>query len=247
MGFIVGTAIAGQTFYLFTIENLKQFGALKAMGASNLRLMGMILLQAPSWASIGYGLGVGGAALFGDVDAADASKLAFFMPWQVLVGTGVAVMLIVMLSSLLACAKCWCSNRPSCSKDRSDLLRMTPDCRQLLLDHAQPAVTCRGVTKEFGIGRHARARAARRRSRRLLRRTDAAGRARAAAARRRCSRSIAGILEPTAGASRRAGHDLAQLSRRAEGAVSRREHRLRVSAVQPAAGADRGGERRRAA
>jgi len=32
LGFIVGTAIAGQTFYLFTLENLRQFGALKAMG-----------------------------------------------------------------------------------------------------------------------------------------------------------------------------------------------------------------------
>ena len=32
IGFIVGVAIAGQTFYLFTIENLKQFGSLKAMG-----------------------------------------------------------------------------------------------------------------------------------------------------------------------------------------------------------------------
>jgi putative ABC transport system permease protein len=30
LGFIVGAAIAGQTFYLFTVENLKQFGALKA-------------------------------------------------------------------------------------------------------------------------------------------------------------------------------------------------------------------------
>src|SRR4029077_8982710 len=46
LGFIVGTAIAGQTFYLFTLENLKQFGALKAMGVSNWRLVGMILLQA---------------------------------------------------------------------------------------------------------------------------------------------------------------------------------------------------------
>ena len=36
LGFIIGAAIAGQTFYLFTIENLKQFGALKAMGASKL-------------------------------------------------------------------------------------------------------------------------------------------------------------------------------------------------------------------
>src|SRR4029453_2675404 len=39
LGFIVGAAITGQTFYLFTLENLKQFGALKAMGVSNLRLI----------------------------------------------------------------------------------------------------------------------------------------------------------------------------------------------------------------
>src|SRR5207247_237860 len=37
LGFLVGTAIAGQTFYNFTIENIKQFGALKAMGATNTR------------------------------------------------------------------------------------------------------------------------------------------------------------------------------------------------------------------
>src|SRR5262249_13501160 len=43
---IVGTVVAGQTFYLFTVENLKQFGALKAMGVTNRRLVGMILLQA---------------------------------------------------------------------------------------------------------------------------------------------------------------------------------------------------------
>ena len=38
--------VAGQTFYIFTLENLKQFGALKAMGVTNGRLIGMILLQA---------------------------------------------------------------------------------------------------------------------------------------------------------------------------------------------------------
>ena len=37
---VVGTVVAGQTFYLFTIENLKQFGALKAMGVGNLKLVG---------------------------------------------------------------------------------------------------------------------------------------------------------------------------------------------------------------
>lgn len=102
LGFIVGTAIAAQTFYLFTIENLKQYGALKAMGASNLNLMGMILLQAALVSSIGYSLGVGVAAWFGQMSNASESKLAFFMPVQVLVGTGAAVILISVLSSLLS-------------------------------------------------------------------------------------------------------------------------------------------------
>src|SRR5215472_7073705 len=51
---IVGTVVAGQTFYLFTLENLKQFGALKAMGTTNLRLVGMILLQALVVGAVGY-------------------------------------------------------------------------------------------------------------------------------------------------------------------------------------------------
>ena len=33
LGFFVGTVIAGQTFYNFTLDNLKYFGTLKAMGA----------------------------------------------------------------------------------------------------------------------------------------------------------------------------------------------------------------------
>ena len=57
LGFLVGTAIAGQTFYNFTIENIKQFGALKAMGATNARIVGMILLQALVVGLLGYGLG----------------------------------------------------------------------------------------------------------------------------------------------------------------------------------------------
>ncbi|MBL8799879.1 MAG: FtsX-like permease family protein [Planctomycetia bacterium] len=101
LGFLVGVAIAGQTFYTFTLENLKQFGALKAMGLSNTRLVGMILLQALVVGSIGYGLGVGLAALFGELTHGSA-KLAFFMPWQVLLVTAGAVLAIVMLASLLS-------------------------------------------------------------------------------------------------------------------------------------------------
>jgi putative ABC transport system permease protein len=104
LGFVVGAAIAGQTFYLFTVENLKQFGALKAMGLSNLRLLGMSLLQALVVGGLGYGLGVGGAALFGLVMGAAVKTVppAFFMTWQMLAISALAVLVIVLLSSLVS-------------------------------------------------------------------------------------------------------------------------------------------------
>jgi putative ABC transport system permease protein len=105
LGFIVGAAIAGQTFYLFTLENLKQFGALKAMGLSNRRIIGMILLQATMVGWIGYGLGVGFATLYGLVVSVVKPMMAYYMPWQVLVGTGVAVTVIAIGASLMSIRK----------------------------------------------------------------------------------------------------------------------------------------------
>jgi putative ABC transport system permease protein len=102
LGFIVGTAIAAQTFYLFTIENIKQYGALKAMGAGNWTLMGMILLQAMLVSLIGFGLGIGAATWFGKIATAPGSRLAFYMAPEVFVGTGLAVGVISILSSLLS-------------------------------------------------------------------------------------------------------------------------------------------------
>ncbi|HVV99225.1 MAG TPA: ABC transporter permease [Planctomycetaceae bacterium] len=107
LGFFVGSAIAGQTFYLFTIENLKQFGSLKAMGVSNSRIVGMILLQASLVGVIGYGIGIGMASLFGIVMKVMTKGIppAFYMPWQILVGTAAAVVVIAMIASLLSIRK----------------------------------------------------------------------------------------------------------------------------------------------
>ena len=100
LGFIVGTAIAGQTFYNFTLDNLRQFGALKAMGAQNGTLLKMILLQAVTVGLIGYGLGVGLASLIGYVSR--GSELAFRMPWQLLAVSGTAVAIITVFTALLS-------------------------------------------------------------------------------------------------------------------------------------------------
>src|SRR5262249_44811732 len=103
LGFIVGTAIAGQTFYNFTLENLRHFGALKAMGTSNRTLLKMILLQSTLVGVIGYGLGVGAASLFGFLTK--NSELAFFMPWQLMMVTAVAIIAICVAASLVSIRK----------------------------------------------------------------------------------------------------------------------------------------------
>jgi len=100
LGFIVGVAIAGQTFYQFTQDNLKQFGALKAMGAGNITLLGMILLQGVLVGLIGYGLGVGGAALMGA--RFKNTELAFYLPWQILAVTAGAVTIICVFSAFIS-------------------------------------------------------------------------------------------------------------------------------------------------
>ena len=103
LGFIVGAAIAGQTFYNCTLENLRQFGVLKAMGTSNRILLRMILLQAVLVGSIGYGLGVGLTALFGF--SMRHTILAFKFPWQLLIFSGAGVGIICIFAALISILK----------------------------------------------------------------------------------------------------------------------------------------------
>jgi len=103
LGFLVGTAIAGQTFYNFTLDNLRYFGTFKAMGASNSLLLRMIVLQALTVGLIGYGLGVGAASLIGWLTS--ASELAFRLPWQLMALSGAAVMFICIGSAIVSILK----------------------------------------------------------------------------------------------------------------------------------------------
>ena len=102
LAFIVGAVVAGQTFYLFTIENLKQFGALKAIGVGNGRLVGMILLQAVIVGAIGYAIGMGLAAGFFESTKNILHLRGFALPWPIMAGTGIAVMAIIVIASLLS-------------------------------------------------------------------------------------------------------------------------------------------------
>jgi len=103
LGFLIGTAIAGQTFYNFTLENLRYFGTLKAMGATNGILLRMILLQALMVGALGYGLGVGGASLFGYL--LGGTELSFRLTRELLLVSAGAIMIIIIFSALISIHK----------------------------------------------------------------------------------------------------------------------------------------------
>ncbi len=99
---VVGTIVAGQTFYIFTLENLKQFGALKAIGVTNWRITGMILLQALMVGVIGYSIGIAMTATFFEVTKGNLDLRGFVLFWQIAAGTGAVVLFIVMAASLMS-------------------------------------------------------------------------------------------------------------------------------------------------
>ena len=99
---IVGTVVAGQTFYLFTLENLKQFGALKAIGVTNWRLTRMVLLQAITAGAIGFSLGTGTAALFFELTLRKIATRGLVLWWQSVALTSGCILLVIIIASLLS-------------------------------------------------------------------------------------------------------------------------------------------------
>ena len=100
IGFVVGVAIACQTFYAFVLDNLKHLGALKAMGMGNVRLSGLLVLQAAVVGCVGFGLGLLGTAVFGYF-AIQNEQPPFYLAWQIPVVSFVVIQLICMLAALI--------------------------------------------------------------------------------------------------------------------------------------------------
>ena len=102
LGFIVGVAIVGLTFSLFIRDNIKQFGALKAIGVNNAAIRKMVAAQAGLVGLIGYGLGVLGTVGFIFAFSSDPTFKGFYIPWQIPIVSLVAVTLILALTGWLA-------------------------------------------------------------------------------------------------------------------------------------------------
>ncbi len=103
LGFVIGIAIAGQTFYNFAHDNRHYFATLKAMGITNQMLAQMVMIQALITAALSWGLGVGVTTLFGFFAA--GTELSFTLPWWLLVGSGVSMILLTLLAALIGLNK----------------------------------------------------------------------------------------------------------------------------------------------
>lgn len=103
LGFLVGTVITGFMFYNFTLDNLRFFATFKAMGASDPKLLAMILIQSLTVGILGFGLGIGLTGLFG-MSARNAT-IAFLLTWQLIAVAGCAIVIICMASALLSIRK----------------------------------------------------------------------------------------------------------------------------------------------
>jgi len=99
---VVGTVVAGQTFYLFTVDNLRQFGTLKAIGVADRTLVGMILLQGFMAGAIGFAIGTGMEATFVEIFLRQLATRGLIVLWQNVVITAGCILFVVVLASWLS-------------------------------------------------------------------------------------------------------------------------------------------------
>jgi putative ABC transport system permease protein len=102
LGVIVGIAIVGLTFSLFIRDNIKQFGALKAIGVTNNKIRLMVAAQALLVGLIGYGFGILGAVLFVYGNASLPDFKGFYVPWQIPLITAFVVLFMILITGWLA-------------------------------------------------------------------------------------------------------------------------------------------------
>jgi putative ABC transport system permease protein len=80
LGLVVGIVVVTQTIYATTMDHLREYGTLKAIGAPNSYVYRVILQQAGMSAVMGYAMGIG-VSLF-VVHGAQQGGAAILLPWQ---------------------------------------------------------------------------------------------------------------------------------------------------------------------
>jgi putative ABC transport system permease protein len=103
LGLVVGVVVVAQTIYATTMDHIREYGTLKAMGAPNSYIYRVIVTQAGMSAVAGYVL-----AMFVSVFIVHASRsggAAILLPWQMAVGIFFLTLLMCVSAAMVSINK----------------------------------------------------------------------------------------------------------------------------------------------
>lgn len=97
---VVGSAITGMLLVMFTLENIRYYATLKALGASNRLVLGMVASQAGACGLMGFGLGMGASITLGFI--MKSADLPFRLMAPSFIVTGAIVLVVCVVSAALS-------------------------------------------------------------------------------------------------------------------------------------------------
>jgi putative ABC transport system permease protein len=103
LGMLVGIVVVAQTIYAATMDHLREYGTLKAMGASNGYIYRVIIKQAAISGMIGYLFGMTLSLLV--VRASQRSAVAIIVPWPLVISLLGSTLLMCISASLVSINK----------------------------------------------------------------------------------------------------------------------------------------------
>ena len=103
MGFVVGIAVVAQTIYAATMDHIREYGTLKAMGATNRYLYRVLIEQAVWSAVLGYAAAIVVAHFI--VKASEKGGAVILMPWGISLGMLVLAVAMCIAAALVSINK----------------------------------------------------------------------------------------------------------------------------------------------
>jgi putative ABC transport system permease protein len=98
LGLLVGVSIVAQTLYASVLDRLTEFGALKAIGATDRNIFRLLVMQAAATAAIGTTIGL--FIVYFIQALWSTPRASILVPWPLALGSCIAVLVICVVSSL---------------------------------------------------------------------------------------------------------------------------------------------------
>ncbi len=102
-GLLVGMIIVSLSMFSAVVDNVREFGTLKAIGCRNRDLALMLVLQSAIYGMLGSLIGLGLVTLMDEVMR--SPELAMILPWQTFAATPFLMVFLCGLASLLALSR----------------------------------------------------------------------------------------------------------------------------------------------